>query len=358
MNTPFADLIPPLTPQEYDQLEQSLLSEGCRDAIVVWKNQVIDGHNRFRICEKHGIPYRAIEHEFKSEAEAGLWIIRNQFARRNLTMAQKAQLALEAKPLISELAKERQKGGQGGLLLQNSAEAIDTRKELAKLAGVSHDTIHKMDVILAKADEGVREKVLTGDVSIHKVHADIRRQERRAEAEQKFKEVGELQGKYGLVYADPPWRYEHSETQARDLANQYPTLSLEEICAIRVPSICLEDCLLFLWVTSPKLEEGLFVMRSWGFEYRTSMVWVKDKIGMGYYARQQHEWLLIGKKGKPPVPSPSDRPSSIINAPRQEHSLKPGITYEIIEKMYPVMPKIELFARSQREGWSVWGNQT
>jgi len=87
------------------------------------------------------------------------------------------------------------------------------------------------------------------------------------------------------------------------------------------------------------------------------MCWVKDKIGMGYYARNRHELLLIAKRGNMPVPQPSDRPDSVVSAPRQAHSAKPDEFYAIIERMYPGVPKIELFSRGKRDGWAVWGNQ-
>jgi N6-adenosine-specific RNA methylase IME4 len=112
---------------------------------------------------------------------------------------------------------------------------------------------------------------------------------------------------------------------------------------------------LFLWATSPKLSEALEVIKAWGFEYRTNMVWIKDQIGMGYYARQQHGLLLIAKRGNLPMPLPENRPASVIHAARQKHSAKPVEFYEAIERMYPTLPKIELFARRQRKGWAAWG---
>jgi N6-adenosine-specific RNA methylase IME4 len=99
------------------------------------------------------------------------------------------------------------------------------------------------------------------------------------------------------------------------------------------------------------------VMDSWGFTYRTCMVWVKDKIGMGYYARQKHELLLIGSRGSLPVPEPQNRPQSVVEAPRTEHSRKPDTFYDIIETMYPEYNKIELFSRERRDQWDCWGNQ-
>lgn len=163
--------------------------------------------------------------------------------------------------------------------------------------------------------------------------------------------------RYPIVYADPPWRYEHVKTESRAIENQYPTMSLDEICALDVNSITTDDSVLFLWATSPKLAEAMRVVESWGFTYRTCAVWTKDQIGMGYYFRQRHELLLVAVKGAPPMPEPADRPDSVVSAPRQEHSAKPEVFYELIERMYPSLPRIELFARSAREGWARWGNQ-
>lgn len=106
-----------------------------------------------------------------------------------------------------------------------------------------------------------------------------------------------------------------------------------------------------------KLTEALQVMDAWGFDYRTCMVWVKDRIGMGYYARQRHEILLIGRRGNLPVPEPADRPDSVIEAPLGRHSEKPSIVAETIVRMYPHLPRVELFARQARLGWDAWGNE-
>ena len=165
-------------------------------------------------------------------------------------------------------------------------------------------------------------------------------------------------GTYPVIYADPPWRYDVVESESRAIENHYPTMSNEDIYALPIQSLCTDDAVLFLWATSPKLVEAIQVVAAWGFTYKTCMVWVKDKIGMGYYARQQHELLLIATRGAPPTPAPADRPSSVITATRGEHSAKPDEFYAVIERMYPALPKVELFCRSPRDGWSAWGNQS
>ncbi len=169
---------------------------------------------------------------------------------------------------------------------------------------------------------------------------------------------GETAARYPLIYADPPWRYEHAESESRAIENQYPTMTLDDICGLPLGEITTDDAILFMWATSPKLEEGMRVVREWGFTYRTCMVWDKEKIGMGYYARQQHELLLIATKGSIPVPPPAARPGSVVRIARGEHSAKPHEFYELIERMYPELPKLEMFCRSPRAGWSVWGNQS
>lgn len=165
-------------------------------------------------------------------------------------------------------------------------------------------------------------------------------------------------GTFRLLYVDPPWRYEHVETESRAIENQYPTMSHEEICALRVPAA--DDAVLFLWATSPKLAEAMNVIDAWGFTYRTCAVWDKEVIGMGYYFRQQHELLLVGAKGSLPVPEPSARKTSVFRVRRGRHSEKPDVVFDVLEQMYPAFTesdRVELFSRKPRAGWSVWGNE-
>jgi len=168
-------------------------------------------------------------------------------------------------------------------------------------------------------------------------------------------------GKVAVLYGDPPWRYEHPPMggSSRSIENHYPTMTLDEICALPVRDIAHDDSVLFLWATNPKLYEVMKVLDAWDFDYRTDMVWIKDKIGMGYYAREKHETLLIARRGDLPPPVPDMRPDSVIEAPRLEHSAKPTILYDIIDRMYPTLHKVELFNRGglNRPLWRAWGNQ-
>jgi N6-adenosine-specific RNA methylase IME4 len=162
---------------------------------------------------------------------------------------------------------------------------------------------------------------------------------------------------YRVIYADPPWRFEpYSRETGMDRAADNSTMSLGEIKAIRVPAA--PASVLFLWATQPMLPQALDVMQAWGFSYRSHWIWEKDRIGLGYWSRNVHELLLIGTRGDVPAPLPGAQLESIIQAPRGVHSEKPEVFARIIEQMFPSMPKLEMFARGQRPGWDVWGNES
>jgi len=169
----FKTLIPPLAPEEYAQLEANILTEGCRDALVLWDDVLIDGHNRYGICQKHGIPFATVQTTtIQSYDDAVLWIVQNQLGRRNITDFVRGELALRAKPIIEARAKAKQATSTGGAipqLMQKSAEAapVTTREELAKAAGVSHDTIRKIEKIRETAAPEVLASVRSGEISIN-----------------------------------------------------------------------------------------------------------------------------------------------------------------------------------------------
>ncbi len=165
-------------------------------------------------------------------------------------------------------------------------------------------------------------------------------------------------GVYRVLYADPPWFFECRKLgNARLVENHYPTMPVEDICALDMKSIAANDAVLFLWTTNPTVPEALRVIEAWGFEYKTNLAWVKDSIGMGYYVRNRHELLLVATRGTLMRPPDSARPDSVIEAPRGRHSEKPKSVYDTIEAMYPEGPYVELFARNARDGWDSWGNE-
>ena len=174
-------------------------------------------------------------------------------------------------------------------------------------------------------------------------------------------DVGEFlahhERRYNMILADPPWTYEPGAVDStREVMEKYRCMAKEEICALPVASISGKHCVLFLWCPNPKLSEGIRVIQSWGFEYRTAATWMKTRngkqqTGMGFYFRQTAEQLLVGIRGRPP--KPVFKPlQSVFSAARKGHSEKPRAAYEIIERMYPGAEKIELFGRRVRAGWT------
>ena len=159
VDSEFQSLIPPLSEDEFARLEKSIIAEGVRDPIITWGGVIVDGHNRYTICEKHGIDCPSREREFESRDAAKIWIIENQFGRRNLSAYSRGLLALELEPLYAAEAERRLhlSEGRGKKGVQNSSQVFDTgktREKVAKAAGVSHDTIRKIKAIEAEAAKG------------------------------------------------------------------------------------------------------------------------------------------------------------------------------------------------------------
>lgn len=157
-------------------------------------------------------------------------------------------------------------------------------------------------------------------------------------------------GEYGVIVADPPWRYSPYLKKKR-IERRYPTMTLRNIKRVRPPAA--KDCVLFLWATATKLDDALAVVRRWGFAYKTSLVWVKEgPIGLGYYARNLHEIVLVARRGDPGVPPPRARFPSVFYARRGEQL---GALIRLVERMYPDKTKAYLFATRPYPGWFVWG---
>jgi N6-adenosine-specific RNA methylase IME4 len=166
-------------------------------------------------------------------------------------------------------------------------------------------------------------------------------------------------GGFQVVIADPPWNFSGNsvEKPGRNARRHYPTMQLADIEALPIREIVAKDALLLLWVTVPFAEHGFRVLKAWGFRYASQLVWPKARIGTGYWARNQHELVLIGRRGRFPCTSPALFPTSLIRGPQGKHSQKPEWLHSIIEARYPDYSRAELFARRARPGWTCIGNQ-
>jgi N6-adenosine-specific RNA methylase IME4 len=169
---------------------------------------------------------------------------------------------------------------------------------------------------------------------------------------------------YEIIYTDPPWQYDSSDNLAKtSLLNKdenfhYPTMPLEKIKEIDVPSLCADNCLMFMWVVNPMLDDGIDLLKHWGFNFATvGFVWHKEKTNPGYYTMSSVEMVIIGKKGKIPEPRGARNVKQFLSQTRGKHSAKPQEIRHRIEQMFPTQKKLEMFARYASEGWDVWGNE-
>lgn len=170
--------------------------------------------------------------------------------------------------------------------------------------------------------------------------------------------------KYDIIYADPAWEYNTKECLAKtsilngELNTHYSTMTLKDLKALGVQSISDKNCMLFLWVVSPMLKEGIEVMEAWGFKYATiAFIWHKQRTNPGHYTMSECEICLVGKRGKIPNPRGSRNERQFLSELRTKHSKKPDEIRNRISKMFPEQTKIELFARQKVEGWDAWGNE-
>jgi N6-adenosine-specific RNA methylase IME4 len=382
----FKNLIPPLSPDEYARLEQSIIEEGCRDPLVIWKwNAIIlDGHNRYEICTRHGLPFKITEMEFESRQDIIAWIIGNQLARRNLTPEQRAYLI--GKQYLEQKLTPAEAGSMKGKSYGQNVHSKTTAEAIAETSKVDEKTVRRnasfaeaVDTIAENVGVDARQKILNRETKltakdIHRVaDMDPGRQKaildkvftgeaksivdaRRLLRKEEVKDTPPLEGKYRVIYADPPWKYgDERDGSTTGATDHYPTMSIAELCDLPVIDIAEDNAVLFLWTTSPLLEDSFKVINAWGFRYKSSFVWDKIRHNMGHYNSVRHEFLLVCTRGSC-TPDNVKLFDSVQSIERTEHSKKPEEFRNIIDTLYTHGNKIELFAREPADGWEVWGN--
>ena len=375
VNPVFHSLIPPLAPEELAQLEHNLLTDGCRDPLATWRGTLLDGHNRFDICQRHNLPFQTVEIELTDNEAAMDWIDANQLGRRNLTPDQRSIIRGRLYNRTKKAAADNLKRGSSYRcphchtiyknnehICEHSASGQNVRSErtsetLAVQHHVTERTIRRdgkraeaLDQ-LAETQPELAQAVRDGKKRFN----EVRREIKRAEVQQTVKLPD---AKFRVVYADPPWKYGDQLTEDYGPTKfHYPSMSIPELCALPIRELVESDAVLFLWVTSPLLFQCAPIISAWGFSYKTSFVWDKIKHNMGHYNSVRHEFLLICTRGscQPDVPTLYD---SVQSIERTRHSVKPPEFRALIDALYPHGKRVELFARGEvPSGWESWGNQ-
>lgn len=361
-----ADIFPMMDAKRFAALRADIGENGLREPITIAEGKIADGRNRYNACVELGIEPRYEDWDGAGDLLA--FIVSMNLTRRHLNTSQRAMIAAK----IANMPAHRPDKNSANLhtsipdaseLLNVGVRSVKSAKkvikdgipELQEAVEVS-DEIDKKRVSVSVAakvagwEEEKQQQFLTKiaeGTSASKAKQEIVHESKRA---QPFPT-----GRYQVIYADPPWQYDNSGFD-ESAESQYPTMSTDDICAQPIDSLTTDEGVLFLWATNPLLPDALKVMKTWGFDYKTNMAWVKDKArGKAWWLKSKHELLLIGVRKN--TPQPATTPPSAFEADRGPiHSRKPAEAYEIIESMYPGS-KIELFSRNEREGWTMWGNE-
>ena len=447
----FKELLRALTSDEYAGLERSILEQGCLDAIKVWwpdstifTNKscegcqditphyefdggwfcrecddgedfsphpiLIDGHNRYKICQEHDIEFDITEIEFATRQDAINWIIDYQLEHRNLTPNE--QSYLRGKRYNGEKQAQGGKHGNQYTVAKDQNDLLPTTAAtIAKELKVSEPTI-KRDAKFAEAVDALHaiggaelktailtkelratkqdvqelahiakvtpergreliQKVMSAKHSLPTALKEVKREEKSQKQEQQRQEnfelvqrsqteitkISDITQTFSTIAIDPPWSWddEGDVSQLGRARPEYATMTIDQLLALPVERLASKNSHIYLWITNRSLPKGFMLLEKWGFRYVTCLTWCKPSIGMGNYFRGSTEQILFGIRGSLSIARHDV--GTWFAAPRgDKHSEKPQEAYALIESCSPPT-YLELFARQPRKGWFTWGGE-
>ena len=371
----FAALIPPLSAEERQQLEDNIVEHGgARDPLVVWGSDgtltLLDGHNRYEICTRLGLPFDVHEMRFSSRDEAEDWIDKNQLGRRNLT-ADAFTLLLGRRYNRAKKAQGAPKGNRNRLIQSDQNDHFEkTADKLAAEHGVGSATVRRAGKFAEEVDRTPELKQAVGERRpVIQVKRELKEQAREARREENRKKIAAVpepekaaavaDAKFATIVIDPPWDWgdEGDQDQLGRARPDYSTMTIEQLEQLDVGGLADDDCHIYLWITNRSLPKGFRLLEAWGFRYITAITWVKPHFGMGNYFRGQTEHVLFGVKGSQPLKRKDVGTAFIADRGTGGHSSKPSTFLDLVESCSPG-PYIEMFSRSSRDGWISWGEQS
>lgn len=402
---PLANLFPLIEGKEFQDLVDDVGRYGVIEPVELLDDKILDGRNRYRAWLASG---GTAEISFKTYegSDPVAYVVSKNLRRRHLDESQRAMIAAELPRVafgdVEESPDNALTREERAALLNVSVRSVDRAQDVRdKGAPELVDAVRAGDVSVSAAagltalPKEQQAKIITelakdeaghltpeAKATIKELSKEIRAKEQAEKKERRARREADLAAniaalptkRYGVIYADPEWRFEpFSRDSGMDRAadNHYPTSATEMIARRPVADIAADDCVLFLWATVPMLCDALEVLRAWGFEYKSSYAWIKARpvlvdgvpeiklnLGTGYWSRNAHECLLIGTRGNVPAPAMGTQWPSVFFAEVGEHSEKPEVATEMIEAYFPNLPKIELNRRGPaRPGWDAWGNE-
>lgn len=418
----YANLFPMMSGKEADEFNANMKREGFRadERIMLFAGTILDGRNRYR----GALNAKFVTPDFRPDFSAGPidgifenfdpeihgdplgYVISKNLKRRHLNEGQRAMVAgklanlKRGQPAKAVTKKPKPKGKAaakspapaetsippiGGISAEKAAEQLNVGTRSVERARVVlehgapelQQAVEQGTVAISVAAEIATlpqaeqtEIVARGEKEIVEKAREIGQAKRAVKREKKLEKIsaaargnGPLPNKkYAVLYADPAWNWETWSEKGTDRTPGYATATLEQLCALRLGGIAADDAVLYLWATAPKLLDALKLMKDAGFDYVSQHIWDKEWQTTGYWVIGVHEILLVGTKGNIPAPLPGTQEVSIYRERRTtEHSRKPAHFAEMIDRLFPGVPKIELFHRDGspvREGWDYWGNQS
>jgi len=377
---PIAELFPMLPESEIRELADDIVTFGQRVPIVLLDGLVLDGRNRLAACR-----FADVAPMFEDYAgdDPLNYVLSINLHRRHLSTSQRA---LVAATLVDwDNGINQTTAGSANLQTRKAAEklsiserAVAAAKRIrdhgaAELVTAIRDgrlSVHAGEALSDLGHEAQREALRLEEKQIVARAKAIRAERQRVGHAVRLTHMdmvraggqataGKLRRKAAVLYLDPPWRFGvRSEETGREKSpeNHYPTLTTDEIIELLVDlDPATENAVCFLWATNPMLFDGLRVLAAMGFAYVHHWIWDKEVAGTGYWGRDRHEILLIGRRGTVAAPLPGSQPETVHREKKTRHSAKPEFYAQTIERLFPSVTRLELFARGPRPGWDVWG---
>lgn len=359
---PLAAAFPLLDDEGMRRLVADIKANGLQCPITLFEDQIIDGRNRAIACQK-----AKVEPDFEevTGVDPAAFVVSMNLHRRHLDESQRSMVTAR----LARMAVQNKTADRVDDAIEENRERLNVGRSSAYSALKVLDAANP---VLTKAvDDGVlpvsqaaklaKQDTKTQNAAVARVRETGRpaavMSELKREQVRETNAKEELNGRYSVILADPPWQYSNTGLTG-SAEEQYPTMPTPEICALPIGAHATENAVLFLWVTNPMQCDGVEVAHAWGFEPKTKFVWVKNRAApAGFYCRSRTEDLWVCTRGEGMTVAPENLPDNVIEAAVRKHSEKPDRAYEVIEDLYPKARKLELFARKRRKGWNAFGNE-
>lgn len=346
---PLAHLIPDMRVSEWQEFYTDIAMRGIKVPLeILADGTVIDGRHRLKAALQLGMKEVPIIDAPLNNDSPEAYMMKAAVLRRHLSDDQRAMMSARWKEENkkqgerTDLTSTPRRGGSSTAFAEKNptmAKAVEIFQiSKGKLDRASYVQTHNSDLAT---------KVHSGDIALSNAYRQVKGKEER----QKIASIKPPQGTYQVLVIDPPWPFTSRQMDStHEIASPYEIKSIDEIKALNIPAA--EDSVLWLWVPNAFLHSAFHILEAWGFQYRTTLTWAKNFVGLGDWLGGQTEHCLLATKGKYCIFRYNE--STLLTAPRTKHSEKPISFYELVERLCPG-EKIDMFARRKRDSWSSWG---